>query len=446
YGLTALVVPLLAHSLIDFTKWHDPAHGRDPWSVRVHSRILKALFAWPWLVGLGVGALVIVGYFGYQNVGTGFLPKMDEGGFVLDYQTAPGTSLAETNRELEEVEAILKNNKYVYTYSRRTGAGLGGDLNETYQGDFFVRLVDPSKRPAIWKVMDSISSTVTSQVPGIDFDTHQLLGDMIGDMVGRRQPVVIKLHAKDPSVLPNVANNVAAAIAKVPGIEPASVNSGVVPAGDALNIHVDSAAAALHGVTPAQVKDQVNSYLQGTQVTSFLQGEQDVGVRVWAHAPNSSGNGAYGNGIYRDELKNLPLKSADGHIFPLGSVAKITFEAGQPQITRENLEQIVAVTGVIGGGHDLGSTLARVKQALNKPGLLPPGVSYEIGGQYQQQQQAAEGMIKVAAAAVVAEIILLLFLYERLTIPVIIIVSSLISTSAVFAGLWITGVELNITA
>ena len=86
------------------------------------------------LIGAGISPM--------RRVGTGFLPRMDEGGFVLDYQTAPGTSLAETNRELQQVEAILKKDPNVYTYSRRTGAGLGGDLKETYQGDFFVRLID----------------------------------------------------------------------------------------------------------------------------------------------------------------------------------------------------------------------------------------------------------------------------------------------------------------
>ncbi len=62
---------------------------------------------------------------------------------------------------------------------------------------------------------------MTTRVPGIDFDTHQLMDDMIGDMVGRRQPVVITLSAKDPSVLGDVANKVAEAISKVAGSAPA---------------------------------------------------------------------------------------------------------------------------------------------------------------------------------------------------------------------------------
>ena len=143
----------------------------------------------------------MLGVLAYTRVGTGFLPRMDEGGFVLDYQTAPGTSLAESNRELQQVEAILKADPNVYTYSRRTGAGLGGDLKETYQGDFFVRLIDTSRRPPAWTVMDEINAKITSQVPGIQLDPHQLLDDMIGDMVGRPQPVVIQLSGKNPDVL-----------------------------------------------------------------------------------------------------------------------------------------------------------------------------------------------------------------------------------------------------
>ena len=75
---------------------------------------------------------------------------MDEGGFVLDYRTAPGTSLQETDREIGQLEDILKRDPYVSTYSRLTGAGLGGDLKESYQGDLFVRLIDSSKRPPIY--------------------------------------------------------------------------------------------------------------------------------------------------------------------------------------------------------------------------------------------------------------------------------------------------------
>ena len=436
--LTAFTVPLLARGIIDFSKFEDPAHGKETWLKRRHGHLLGRLFARPLLLVPGIAALIAVGFFAYLRVGSGFLPKMDEGGFVLDYYTSPGTSLEETNRELSQVEAILKNDPNVYTYSRRTGAGLGGDLMEAYQGDFFIRLTDPSKRPTIWDVMDEINGKVSSQVPGINADTHLLMSDMIGDMVGRPQPVVISLSAKDPGMLGAVATKVAAAISKVPGIEPSSVNNGVVPAGDALEIHVDPAAAAMEGLTAADVASQVNQYLYGSVVTQYLGTVQDVGVRLWLDPPQRK--------IYRDALGNLPIRSAKGKVLRLATVARVSFVAGQPQLTRDNLAQVAAVTAELTGSHDLGSTIAAVQRTLAAPGLLPQGVYYTLGGQYQQQQQAVHGMIRVFAAALVAELILLLFLYESFWLPVIIIASSLISTGAVFIGLWLTGVELNITA
>ncbi len=438
FVLSAFTVPLLARGLIDFGSFEDPSHGKDTWLKRTHGRLLTRLFDRPLLLVPGIAVLIVVGYFGYAHVGSGFLPKMDEGGFVLDYYTAPGTSLAETNRELSQVEAILKANRYVYTYSRRTGAGLGGDLKEAYQGDFFVRLVDPSHRPRIWSVMDDITNQITAQVPGINLDPHELINDMIGDMVGRPEPIVVALSAKDPSILPAAATKVADLISKVPGIEPSSVNNGVVPAGDALEIHVDPAAAALEGLTAADVANQVNQYLYGAVVTQYLGTVQDVGVRLWLDPPQAK--------VYRDELGNLPIRSATGKVLRLATVAKVDFVAGQPELTRDNLAQVVPVTAEISGGHDLGSTAAAVQKVLARPGVLPPGVYYTLGGQYQQQQEAVHGMIRVFGAALVAELILLLFLYERFWLPVIIIASSLVSTGAVFVGLWLTGIELNITA
>ena len=438
YLLTAFTVPLLARGIIDFARWDDPQHGRETRLRRAHGTMLRGLSKHPSLIAISAIVLVGMGYFAYRHVGTGFLPRMDEGSLVIDYQTAPGTSITETNRELEQIEGLLKKDPNVDTYSRRTGAGFGGDFVESYQGDFVIRLVDPTRRKPIWTVMDEISNKITSNVPGISFDTHQLLGDMIGDMVGRRQPIVVELNAKNPAVLPDVAAKVAQAISKVPGIEPASINNGVVPAGDALDIRVDPGAAAMAGVTPAEVETQLYHYLHGAVVTSYLGTLQPVGVRLWLDPPEDR--------VYRDQLKELMIRAPNGHVFPLGTVANVKFVAGQPEITRANLAQIVAVTAQIGGGHDLGSTAAAVNAIISKPGFLPNGVYYRIGGAYKQQQLAVQGMIKVFAAAVIGEVILLLFLYESFSLPIIIILSSLVSTSAVFFGLWVTGVELNITA
>ena len=84
--------------------------------------------------------LIAAGYLAFSAMGTGFMPVMDEGGFVIDYCSEPGTALSETDRLLQQVEAILRATPEVATWSRRTGLSLGGDLNEANEGDFFVKL------------------------------------------------------------------------------------------------------------------------------------------------------------------------------------------------------------------------------------------------------------------------------------------------------------------
>jgi multidrug efflux pump subunit AcrB len=106
---------------------------------------------------------------------------------------------------------------------------------------------------------------------------------------------------------------------------------------------------------------------------------------------------------------------------------------------------MIAVTARI-QGRDLGSTIADVQKTLNTGDIIPPGIHYEFGGLYKQQQIAFSGLARVFAAALIAEVILLAFLYERFWLPLIIIATSLLSTTAVFMILWATGVELNITA
>ena len=110
---------------------------------------------------------------------------------------------------------------------------------------------------------------------------------------------------------------------------------------------------------------------------------------------------------------------------------------GQPEITRDNLQQMIAVTARI-EGRGYGAVIADVNRAMAAPGLLPAGTRMELGGLYRQQQIAFAGLARVFAAALAAEFILLLVLYERFAVPLVIIASSLLSTTAVFTALWLS--------
>ena len=432
--LAWLAVPLLAEHLLT----RKDAEQEDVGPVfkrlqQAYLRLMPRLMKAPWLLLIGLVPLLLLGLFAYKQVGSGFMPHMDEGGFILDYRSPAGTSLTETDRLLRQVEIILRNNPAVETYSRRTGAQLGGSLTEANEGDFFVRL-KPFPRPPIDQVMDDIRSKIETQVPGLEVEMALLMEDLIGDLTAVPQPIEIKLYGDNPQQLLATAPQVAKAISKISGV--VDVKDGIVLAGDAINIIVDRDKAALEGIDPDLVTQQLEAWFNGLVTTQVQETVKLVGVRLWV--PPAARNKT-------SAISKIWLRAPDGHRFPLKRIAHITVETGQPQISRDNLKRMVAVTGRI-SGRDMGSTIRDVKQALAQPGLLPGTMYYELGGLYKQQQIAFRGLIAVFIAALALVFLLLLFLYEEFAAAIAILSSPLLAMGAVFTGLWLTGIELNITA
>jgi CzcA family heavy metal efflux pump len=434
YLLTWIAVPLLAERFLD--ERHRAEHPPGRFTRRMmqgYQNILQRWLRRPFRVLLLVLPLLLVGGLAFTRVGTGFMPQMDEGGFILDYLSPPGTSLQETDRLLRQVETIIRANPYVDTYSRRTGLQLGGGLTEANQGDFFVRLKSGS-RPDTEAVMEQVRGEVEKHVPGLDIELSQLMEDLIGDLVAVPQPIEIQLYGDDPAQLSATAGKVAAAVGRIGGV--VGVRNGINPAGDALTVQVDPARAALEGLDPASVTDQVAAAIDGTVAAQLPADGKVVGVRV--RLPTAAHQRL-------EQVAALPIRAGDGHLLPLSRVATLHQVQGQPQITRDNLKRMVAVTGRI-SGRSLGATIADVKRVLARPGLLPKGMYYQLGGLYQQQQQAFRGLSIVLLAAIALVFTLLLFLYESFRVALVILAMPLLAIPAVFAGLWLTGIELNISA
>lgn len=434
YLLAWLAVPLLAEHLLNRKDAEaEDASPRFQLIKQRYTAMLQHCLAQPWRLLLGLVPLVLLGLFAYRQVGSGFMPHMDEGGFILDYRAPAGTSLTETDRLLKQVEHLLQTDAAVATYSRRTGAGLGGGLNEANDGDFFVRL-KPFPRDPIDKVMDRLRAQITSQVPGLDFEMALLMEDLIGDLTAVPQPIEIKLYSDDMSALDKTATHIASQISKISGV--VDVNDGLVAAGDAINIVVNRDKAALEGIDPEQVTQQLEAWMRGLVTTQVQQNIKMIDVRLWV--PPSDRNNV-------SALNSLRLRAPDGHMVPLNRIADIQVQTGQPQINREDLKRMVAVTGRI-SGRDMGSTIADIKQLLDKSGELPNGMYYRLGGLYKQQQIAFKGLLVVFVSALALVFVLLLYLYESFAAAIAIMLSPLLAISAVFIGLWLTGMELNITA
>jgi len=381
------------------------------------------------LVTLVLGGL---GGLAYTKVQSGFMPKFDEGGFILDYKTKPGAALSDTDRIVRQVEGIVVSIPEVASYSRRTGLQLGGGLTEADEGDMFVRLKSGSRRN-IQAVMADLRARIGAQVPGIDIETAQLMEDLIGDLTSVPQPIEIKLFANDPALLAETAGKVAAGIGKIQGV--VEIRNGLRVAGDAIVVHVDRAAAELNGLDPDAVAKQLETAIGGSIATQFQLGEQVIAVRVRAPAELRRRAG---------ELADLQLRTADGHRVAVRQIASVEIRAGQRQLTREDLAPFVAVTARL-EGRDLGSAIVDVKAAVARLNL-PPSVRVDYGGLYAVQKASFRDLAGVFVAALLLAALLLTILFDRWAYTLATIATVLLSAAAVLVGLWVTGTELDISA
>jgi CzcA family heavy metal efflux pump len=381
---------------------------------------------------IGTFALIVTGLFAWTHLESGFMPVMDEGGFVLDYKAKSGAALSDTDRLLRQLEKIIRETPEVTGYSRRTGVQLGGGLTEADEGDFFIRLKSGSRRP-IDEVMTEIRDKAQATVPGLEIETVQLMEDLIGDLTAVPQPIEVKLFGDDQAQLAEAAGKVAETIGKIGGV--VEVQDGLRVAGDAIIIKVDRAAAALAGLDPDAVAKQVETQIGGTVATQILSGEQVIDVRV--RLPQELRQRA-------DALNALTVRAADGRAVALRAIAQVSIAAGQRQITREDLAPFIPVTARL-EGEDLGSGIKEVQAAV--AGLhLPSTIRVDYGGLYAQQKQSFSDLTTVFVAALLLSALLLTLLYEQWAFTAAVIGTVLLSTAAVFAGLWLTGTELDISA
>jgi multidrug efflux pump subunit AcrB len=435
-----LFIPVLAVRFLKGVK-ESQGHGKiATTTARLYTAMMRPILRKPWLIALLLLPLLIVGYIAFKSVGTGVLPSVEEGTFNVDYKGPPGASIPEMNRLLARVEKILTDIPEVDTYSRRTGFTSSGDLSETNTGDFYVRLKKHRTR-TFDQIKDEFTDKVHQQVPGLDVDPSQLMEDLLDDLSGAPQPVVVNLYSDDENALVDLAPKVFDALDQLKSGKDKTlemVDNGVVPAGDAVNIQLDRVKASLEGMDPDAVTRSLTTVLAGSVTTQVQQGEKLIDVRVWTPLRIRQTT---------DDLSALQLRAPDGHLFPLGRIADFQIIPGQPEITRQDLKRVVSVTAR--NNVDLGSAVSDVQKLLDDmqaKGTIPPQVRCVITGLKDQQDANNRGIIMVVIAAAALVFLLLLFMYERLRVAAAILSLALFAVASVFIGLWITGTQFNISS
>jgi multidrug efflux pump subunit AcrB len=401
----------------------------NAWYERLLRRLLKTRFA---AIALVV-VILIATWFIYNNIGSSFMPDMDEGSFVLDYATQPGTSLEETDRVLMQVEKIILSVPEVESYSRRTGTQMGFFLTEANTGDYLVKLRQKRSRN-IDEVITEVRHRIESTEPALRIEFGQMMMDVIGDLTNNPSPIEIKIFNDDPTLLRSTAIQIKNIIEKIPGV--VDVFDGVVIAGPSMIVHVDPFRSMRAGLSVDDVSAQLETMIHGSAETSIQKGEKLMNIRI--RFPET-----YRTDI--EKIENTRLINASGSFVPLRSIASIERTTGQAEVDREGLRQMLAVTARI-EGRDLGRTVEDIKAALALKLTLPQGMTLAYGGVYQTQQESFRGLLLVALVALMLVFLVLLIEFSEFAVPFSILTINLLSLIGVFGALWITGVSFNISS
>ncbi len=362
---------------------------------------------------------------------SGFLPDMDEGSMVLDFNSPAGTSIEETDHLLQQVDKIIQQQPEVENFSRRLGTQMGFFITEPNRGDYLIQLKKKRTKTTV-EVSDNIRQKIESTIPQLTVDFGQIMMDMLGDLMSSVQPIEIKIFGDNQSKIESISKQIAEELTKVNGT--ADVFDGIVIAGPEINIQPDVTKLSQLGLTVSDFQFQLQTQIEGTVISTMLEKDRQVDIRLIYPE-------ALGTTIH--SLENTSILLANGKIKPINTIAKIQIEKGVAEINRENQKMMGVITARL-NNRDLGSTLKDIEQHLKNKISLPTGYHIEYGGSYAQQKNAFKELLLILIASILMVFIIMLFLFRQIKISFIIIALAVLGVSGCLLGLLLTGTALNV--
>jgi heavy metal efflux system protein len=432
-GLPAL------HLLFGYKPHKKNSMASDNQDVRKRERLwwLVWFFNKPWFAVVFILLLVISSAFLVNRLKTGFLPELDEGSIVLDYIAPAGTTLDASDAILREVDKVVLNNPSVETYMRRTGTNMisgismaSGIIPPNY-GDYLIQLKPGTKRKTE-DVISELRDGATAVAPALEIEFGQRIADLLGDLIGRPQPIVIKIFGDNQATLQELAHKVQDNLNNVKGI--ADIMNGIIYDGPSVTVYPDQRKLAQYKITPADFQTQLLICNEGLPVGQVQEGEQMLTIRL--RNTNFKNNSI-------DLIKNQPVFAPGGAYKPLQNFATLELSAGDPELTREDLKSNIEVTARL-ENRDIGSAINDIKKIISKNVLLPPGYYFEYGGTFQQQQASFRELLLILLSAILLVFTVLLFLFRDFRLALLIIFISVLGIGGCIWALFITGIQLNV--
>lgn len=436
--LSLTLMPVLASMLLRRRR-----HARPPWLVRVlvprYRRLVERVLRRRWLV-LGV-AVLLLGNAGFlaTRLGTEFVPRLKEGTIVINTVRAAGVSVDETIRVGLQIERHLlarfpEEIERVWTRSGApevTTDPMGLELS-----DVFITLT-PRERWKRASTQDELSAAMQKELevfPGMRAISTQPIEMRVNEMIaGVRADVGVKVFGDDFEVLKQKAQQIEAILKGVPGA--GEVSTEQVTGRPVLQVEVDRAAIARHGIPARTVLDVVESL--GTKVVGELkEDERRFPITIRLHERYRADTEALGGVL---------VTAANGDRIPLRSLTKIGITEGPAAVNREWARRRVVVQVNV-RDRDVGSYVREAQTRIGQQVELPPGYYVRFGGQFEHLERAQQRLLVVVPVALALILVLLYFTYGRVVDALRVFTGVPFAAIGGVVALWLRGLPFSVSA
>ncbi len=378
-----------------------------------------------------VAALALV-----PQIGTEFVPELEEGTINLRVTLAPSSSLDTALNVAPKLEAmLLEFPEVTYALSRIGRPEIGGDPEPVNNIEIYIGLkpvnqwTSADNRQALQGLMEQ----KLEQHPGLLLNFSQPIATRVDELLsGVKAQLAIKLFGPDLSVLAEKGKAIEKTIQGVEGAKDVSMEQ---IAGEAqLVIRPDRDQLSRFGLAVGDVMAIVKDGLGGRAAGQIISGNEryDIYVRL-----------AKSFRVNPSTIADLRLQSPTGAWVRLGEVAQISIESGPPQVRRDDVQRRVVIQANV-QGRDMGNVVADIRKAIEQQVKLPPGYSVDIGGQFENQQRAQKRLSTVVPISIALIALLLYFAFNSAGQAMLILVNVPLAVIGGVFALYFSGQYLSV--
>jgi cobalt-zinc-cadmium resistance protein CzcA len=432
--LTMTLVPVLSALILK------PKEEKDTWIVAKAKRwylplLDRALDSKKKVIGAALLALLaslaLIPFLGKE-----FMPSLQEGGIMFRVTSIPSTSLEESIRISQQLEATLKQFSQTASSLAMIGRAEKGETADVNYMELLVNLKPQdqwARKIAIPELARQMQASLEKSAPTAVIAATQPIQMRIEELIsGVRATLALKIYGEDLNTLDRLAGEMKGVLGTVPGAADLSLEAN--KGKPQLVIKVDREAAARYGINADDILEVVQAGIGGKAVSTLIEGSRRFDIQVWM-APE------FRNSV--QAIAAIPIRSQQGALVPLSSVARVELDEGYSFVRREQLQRY-AVIQLDVQGRDVDSFVKEAAAKIGAQVKLPEGYVMEWGGAFENQQRAMTKLALIVPLTIGLIFILLYTAFNSLTYATLIIANVPFATIGGVVGLFITGQYLSV--